>query len=281
MTDPISYEREREDQLHLGFVRSLPGPVQLMAAAGSFREVAVDLRGRLKIESQGGVGACQGHSLSSILEYCAMLATGDSTLEGVQLSRAFGYYETQRVDGLDHRGDVGSTISGGGKLAIRSGVPEEHCWAYPPKYNNTRPNDFEAVLENARTYKAATLTRIKTYDEARAFLGAAIGGINIGIRWSRDYGGLIEKKGRSGRGGHAVALMSLSERKDDDGKPYVWLMNSWGKSWGNRGWSEVSPRAVSDWMKDKYTTAIGISDLPNVLPRVFDFDDWRGRLTVI
>jgi hypothetical protein len=81
-----------------------------------------------------------------------------------------------------------------------------------------------------------------------------------------------------GGGGHAIALLSLSERKDNDGRPYVWMCNSWGANWGNNGWSEWAPKAIEQMCRHRYTVPIGVSDMPNAKPREFTLDDWKRKL---
>jgi hypothetical protein len=89
----------------------------VLAMRGSYEEVSIDPRQFMKVENQGSVGSCQGHSISSCVEWCYAIATGG---EKLQLSRAYGYYETQRLDGIT--GDRGSTIEGGVKLATQYGI---------------------------------------------------------------------------------------------------------------------------------------------------------------
>jgi hypothetical protein len=96
------------DHEDTAFLNSLPGESNVLAMRGTYSEVKVDPRSVMKIENQGSVGSCQGHALSSCVELCYYIATGDLTR---QLSRAYAYYETQRIDNIS--GDRGSTISGG------------------------------------------------------------------------------------------------------------------------------------------------------------------------
>jgi hypothetical protein len=86
------------------FLDSLPSQ-DLLFSASDYQEIRLDPRKLIRIESQGQQGACAGHSLSSILEWCYTVATGG---EIIQYSRAMAYYEAQRISGI--RGDSGSTI---------------------------------------------------------------------------------------------------------------------------------------------------------------------------
>lgn len=264
----------REDEEDLDFIAELPDESPVLAMMGSYEEVAFDPREVMKVENQSNQGACQGHAISSVVEWCHCIASGNA---GLQLSRAYGYYETQRGDGI--RGDRGSTISGGVKLAMNAGICEEKLWPYPRGYNNRRPRNWDEVKANAAKYKIGRKHRITTYDGARTFLGSGQGGITIGIAWSsKVMSKKVVESYRSGGGGHAISLYSLSDRKDKSGEPYIWMMNSWGSNWGNGGWSEWSPNAVRQILRTGRTTAIGLSDMPDVAPREFTLEDWKRTL---
>jgi len=83
---------------------------------------------------------------------------------------------------------------------------------------------------------------------------------------------------RPGSGGHAIGLFSLSDRKDNKDRPYVWMMNSWGSGFGNRGWSQWSPSAITQMMNHGFTVAVGLSDMPAITPREFSLDEWKEAL---
>ena len=257
------------------FLATLDDDSAVMGLVGSYSEVTIDPRDVLKVENQRNQGACQGHSLTSACEWCYILESGNKDL---QLSRAMGYYETQRIDGI--RGDRGSTISGGVKLATNTGICEERLWPYPGAYRNQRPMGWSEITTNAAQYKIQSSYRLESYGAVRAFLGSGQGGISIGISWGSRMSKPVVESFRAGGGGHAVGLFSLSERKDSSGRPYVWMMNSWGAKWGNRGWSEWAPKAVEQMFRHRFTVAIGLSDMPGAKPREFDLDDWKNELKV-
>ena len=84
----------------------------------------------------------------------------------------------------------------------------------------------------------------------------------------------------AGGGGHAIALLGLSERLDNSGRPYVWMMNSWGANWGNAGWAEWAPAAIEQMLRHQYTACFGLSDMPNVKPREYTLDDLKKDLRI-
>jgi hypothetical protein len=258
------------------FLDALPGESAVLAMRGSYSEVKVDPRKVMKIENQGSVGSCQGHALSSCVELCYYIATGDLTR---QLSRAMGYYETQRIDGITS--DRGSTISGGIKLATTKGICREELWKYSGRYDARRPANWAEIESDAAQHKIGQSYRMTSYDGVRTFLGSGQGGISIGISWGGEVDrAIVNLFSGAGGGGHAIALLGLSERLDFSGRPFVWMLNSWGSSWGNAGWAEWAPNAVEQMLRHRFTACFGLSDMPNVKPREFTLEDMRKGLEI-
>jgi hypothetical protein len=275
MTDPrVGYWLyEQEDQEYLD---SLPSEAPVLAMRGTYNEIAFDPRKVMKVENQGSVGSCQGHSISSVAELCYYIATGDLTR---QLSRAYGYYETQRIDGIS--GDRGSTIEGGVKLATQYGICREELWPYSGRYEPTRPRPIEELRADAAQYKIGKTYSLKSYDAIRTFLGSGQGAVHLGITWNSSVdSGSVNSYSGAGGGGHAIGLYALSTKKDSSGRPWLWMMNSWGANWGNGGWSEWSPAAIDQMLRHRYTACFGLSDMPNVKPRELDLKQWQEGLRV-
>ncbi len=258
------------------FLDALPGENAVLAMRGTYSEVKVDPRKVMKIENQGSVGSCQGHALSSCVELCYYIATGDLTR---QLSRAMGYYETQRIDGITS--DRGSTISGGIKLATTKGICREELWKYSGRYDARRPSNWAEIEADAAQHKIGQSYRMESYDGIRTFLGSGQGGISIGISWGGEVDRpIVNSFSGTGGGGHAIALLGLSERLDSSGRPFVWMLNSWGSNWGNGGWAEWAPNAVEQMLRHRFTACFGLSDMPNVKPREFTIEDMRKGLEI-
>ena len=270
MSDFAGYPIGDEDRAYLS---TLPNESPVLAMRGTYSEVKLDPREIIKVENQGQQGACAGHSLTSVLEWCYAIGTGGQKL---QLSRAMGYYETQRIDGIN--GDRGSTISGGVKLAKAVGICREELWKYPGRYNAARPSDWDGVLKDAGKYKIATAIKITSYDGYRTFLGAGLGGIHQGISWGNGMNGKLINRYTAGGGGHSICALCLSERVDDQGRPFAWIQNSWSESFGVSGWQEWSPTAIQQMLANRQTTFVGLSDMPNVAPRELSLDDWKRGL---
>jgi len=245
---------------------SLPSEAPFVAMAGSVQLESIDPREVIQIPNQGQMGSCVGNATTTAMEWCHILAT--RTFD-TQLSRMHCYVESQRLSGIS--GDRGSVVSSAVRLSKETGVPEESYWPYPRSYSATRPSNWQALLENAAQYKIGQSYNMTSYDGIATFLGAGQGGVVIGIGWNSSVNRAVVENYSGGGGGHALCFLSLSDRKDSSGKNYVWMANSWGESWGNKGWAEVSPRAVSQMLDARNTTMIGLSDMPNVAPREVDW----------
>ena len=105
--------------------------------------------------------------------------------------------------------------------------------------------------------------------------------MHLGITWNSSVDAAVVNNysGAQG-GGHAIGLYSLSERKDSQGRPFCWMMNSWGAGWGNAGWAEWSPNAISQMLTSRWAVFIGVSDMPNVTPREFTLADAKKALRI-
>lgn len=227
----------------------------------------IDPRPYHRVENQGQQGSCQGHDISSCVEHCHHIATG----EVKQYSRAHGYYGSQRIDGLLGR-DQGSTISGGVELTKTVGLVSEEEWPYPPRYNPNPPVSWEKIAEMANPFRIKSHMVLRSYEEMFNYLATGQGAISTGTAWgfTPNSEGVVERYS-GGSGGHATAVLGYSRRKDSRGRRYLWLLNSWGTSWGNGGWAEVSPSAWDSVVRNNYTVIIGVSDLSTPVVRPIDW----------
>lgn len=251
---------ERRDQLFAGAIE-----IDFNSLMKGFREPEeIDPRPWHKIENQGSVGSCQGHSLSSVVEHAYHIATG----EVKQFSRAYAYYATQLIDGIS--GDEGSTIDGGVQLATIRGLPLEESWTYSGRYDPTPPGGWDAQYEAAAPWKIRNKVIIRNYDDAYRFLASGQGGIHHGSSWGFEPNreGVVERF-RPGGGGHSTAFLGYSKRKN------IWMANSWG-NWGIGGYAEITPEAFNAMCRHSYSVVIGLTDLTTPKARRIDWatEDW-------
>ena len=269
-SEPTGWEYSLEDLRYLQRLPTIPTSLSLCKDV----ELRLDAREIMRVESQGSVGSCQGQALSSVIEWSASLQLGEPC---PQLSAAMGYYESQRLDNL--KTDRGSSLASGVRLATTVGLCEDTLWPYRAKYDRSRPANWSAVREAAAKYMIGTAYKMKFYAEVRAFLGQRKGGVNIGLAWTSDLNRPVVDRYKAGRGGgHAVAMLGLSGRTDKDGDPYIWVMNSWGRRFGEAGWAEWSPRVLGKILSHSRTVCVGMGGLPNLRSEPWDVSEWRSRL---
>jgi hypothetical protein len=189
------------------------------------------------------------------------------------------YVETQRIDGI--RSDRGATIGGGIKLLQSVGICLEHLWPYPSQYTQQRPSDWQAVIDSASVHRIGRTNRCRSYEDCAAWAGTGQGYIDIGIPWRSEYSApVVDVYRGGGKGFHAISLFTLSDRKDNRGRSYIWMLNSHGLSSGTRGWSEYSPAFIDGCLSHSGTVMVGVSDLPHMVPRKFDLEQWQKGLRV-
>jgi hypothetical protein len=215
------------------------------AEFGRPAEVKIDWH---KNENQGRMGSCQGNDLTSCLERLAMVRG-----ESVQLSRIFAYLATQKIDSL-LGSDRGSTISGGVKLALSTGVPPEKLTGYPKQYPSRSSRNEILKQEHydlGSPYKAMSSWRVsQSHDEVLNFIGGG-GAITFGIRW---YSSIIPRdrivkkfSPGSSKGGHAMAVLGY----DLDGN--LIAVNSHGD-----GPYKIMQGAWLQMLNHRYTRAVGL-----------------------
>ncbi len=249
------------------WLRALPGTY-------SFPSSLNDLSWH-KVEQQGRLGSCQGVSGSSVAEGLWWLASGG---QSISLSGWAHYRLSQMQDGI--RGDRGSTLAGGRKVAMELGfVPKDMCPPYPPSYGQGWRISQE-MKEAAVRYRVKSVVRLRTYDDCFRFLTAGNGFVHVGSRWTRGLGSsgkVIERfrspqdGGRHG-GGHAYFYGGWTARKDQRDRNYLVLVNSWGENVGDEGAYEIAPVAVSETLSDNGSVAFGYSDMTIPGPRSIPWD---------
>ena len=232
---------EREDRTWLDELCAVPS-FQFARPA----EVTLD---DIKRENQGSIGSCQGNSITSCVE--RLLNVG-KTYKGTQLSRIYAYLASQKMDGLLGR-DVGSTISGGVKVALK-GFPTESNVPYPSpaRYPGAARRDEILTSFGKQTpFRAVSTWRVSdNVDATFDFIGGG-GAVNIGILW---YSGIIPRdrvvrkfRPPSRSGGHAVAILGYTKNG------LFRFMNSHGD-----GEFLVTPEAFRSMIRHSWTAAIGV-----------------------
>lgn len=193
----------------------------------------VDLRPYCSsVENQGSLGSCTGHAVSSAME--VVLKKQDRLVE---ISRLFIYYQARLLLGTVQQ-DSGAFLRDCIKASNKLGAPAETLWRYDVMMFRTNPNRL--------AYADALKRRVIGYQRCPAFadVRSAISNGSAVVAGFLVYSSFMTKavaatgimpypdtKKEKILGGHAVCLVGF-----DDNKKHFIAKNSWGNSWGDRGY---------------------------------------------
>lgn len=252
---PNNCRLDLEDREMLNSLPKAPMDTEAWKAFQRPAEVGIDWH---RTENQGHIGSCQGESLSSLLERLAFVRG-----EKVQLSAIFAYLATQKLDGL-LGSDSGSTISGGAKVGLTTGVPPESATGYPSSYPNRAVISQILSANNyalADSYKANSLWQPPMdFGQTLDFIGGG-GGLTFGIRyyWEfipkdrvvRDY----TPNQHNVVGGHAMCILGYTKTGE------LWAINSHAD-----GPYRIVEMAWKKILQDRQTASIGLMGNPTASP---------------
>lgn len=236
------------------------------------------------VKSQGPVGSCTAFSLSAAIDNAAIRAgklqpnTGEGAASPSHVWSAYGYPQM----GVAADSNVGRSIAPLSVFAqdnretckLASAMAGEDCGSAfdPPVVAASWRSDpgLVAKVDNANAvggYKIASFERLETQppkvDELVSILASGsdlwIAMKIDGAAWSnsqmiRQSGGVIPNWTRT-EGGHAVLMSGY--RDTPSGRQYL-IHNSWGLSWGDKGYAWVNEEMVVKYMH--YAYRVKLSD---------------------
>jgi C1A family cysteine protease len=204
--------------------------------------VRIDLRpGCSPIEDQGDLGSCTGNAIAGIVEYLDRRAG-----KNIDVSRLFIYYEERVLEGSVGY-DAGAYIRDGIKVVNKKGACLESLWPYVTYRFATRPSP--AAYTDAAKRKASSYQRCANFTAVKQALAQGLP-VVIGFDVYESFEsqavantGLMPypQPGEQLLGGHAVALVGYN-----DATQRFIARNSWGTSWGDRGYFYMPYRVIQD-----------------------------------
>ncbi|HUP10177.1 MAG TPA: C1 family peptidase [Caldimonas sp.] len=217
---------DHRDMLY-GAVRKLPAKLP----------ASVDLRpGCSPVEDQGDLGSCTGNALAGAMEF--LEKKDGMTL--VNVSRLFIYYN-ERVIEHTVNSDSGAMIRDGIKALVKQGACSEKKWPYVISKFTAKPSP--TCYKEALNHQVIAYARIQSVDEMRACLAEGypfVFGFTVYQSFESQQvakTGVVPMPNKGKEkvlGGHAV----LGVGYDDAQKRFL-VRNSWGTSWGMKGYFTI------------------------------------------
>ena len=204
---------------------------------------SIDLRSVCsEVEDQGQLGSCTANALAGALE---CLEKKDK-VHFEDFSRLFIYYN-ERVIEHTIKSDSGAMIRDGIKTLAKQGICSEEIWPYKVSQFAVKPS--AACYKQALNHQITSYYRIHTLDEMRACLAEGfpfVFGFTVYESFeSQDVArtGIVNmpKSGEKALGGHAVMAVGYNDRQ----KRFI-VRNSWGDTWGMKGYFTMPYNYVAD-----------------------------------
>jgi C1A family cysteine protease len=219
---------------------------------------SVDLRsGCPAVYDQGDLGSCTANALGGLAEFIMIKESKPAFVP----SRLFIYYNERAMEGSITQ-DAGAAIGDGAKVLALKGCPNENLWWYNTAKFAVKPN--KKVFNDGLKHLVQGVAGVQQdLTEMRKVLAAGYpiaGGFTVYDSFESDAvakNGIVPMPGHSENvlGGHAVLLVGY-----DDAKQWFIVRNSWGASWGDKGYCYMPYAYWTDsQLSDDFWTALAIS----------------------
>jgi C1A family cysteine protease len=205
----------------------------------------VDLRALCsRVETQGDLGGCTGNALAGAVE---LLERKEGVHLLVNVSRLFIYYN-ERVIEHTVECDCGAMLRDGIKTLVKQGVCAERKWPYVISKFTVKPS--AACYREASDHQVLEYARIETLREMRTCLADGypfVFGFTVYDSFESTQvarTGVVpmpDKLTEQVLGGHAVLAVGY-----DDASKRLLVRNSWGASWGQKGYFTMPYEYAAD-----------------------------------
>jgi C1A family cysteine protease len=210
---------------------------------------SVDLRSYCSpIENQGSLGSCTGQAIAGAIE---LLNKRNGNYRDI--SRLFIYYYERLILGTVNY-DSGAYIRDGIKSTNKYGASLESYWPY-----NIKKYRQEPIIEAKNDALNRKVTRYERITNLEGFIDALSNGYPIIMGFNVYTSFMSSTVTRTGvmpypntkreklLGGHAVLIVGYIKSKK-----VLIARNSWGTSWGDKGYFYMPFDIISPSMSDDY-----------------------------
>ena len=207
----------------------------------------IDLRYVLPpVYDQGELGSCTANGIAAIIQDDIIRQHQASLMP----SRLFIYFNERKLEGTINQ-DAGANIRDGIKTINTLGVCDEHLWPYNiASFKITPGTDCYAAAKLHKSLKYESVAQIENSLKSALANGLpVVFGFQVKASFESaavaKTGVYTPKAKEQIMGGHCVVLVGY----DDASKRFI-VRNSWGDSWGQKGYftmpySEVLNASIS------------------------------------
>lgn len=208
------------------------------------------------VKDQGQLGSCVGFAVTAMKEWQEQKEHQEEVAAGkanhrdekyYDLSESWVYWSAKKIDGWPN--DEGTSIRYGMKVLSKIGVPCEKAWPYSDEVKG-EPEKWANLV--AIWSLIGSYYRINNLDELKTALLQGPVVIGIGCYeeiFDTNETGVVSMPLRPQYcyGGHAICVCGY-----DDMRSLIKFKNSWGDSWGDKGYGYLQYDYIRNYMWDAW-----------------------------
>jgi len=201
------------------------------------------------------LGSCTANAIASGLrEYWENLSEKQFT----SLSRLWLYWQERYLEGTVNQ-DAGAYIRDGMKVLQKMGCAPEADWPYDITKFTEKPPEKATI--DAIQFKITKYHRVTNLTLLKSALAEGYP-VVIGIKVYESFesnqvaqNGIVPlpKRGEQFLGGHAVLAVGYKDDTNIKGQGVVICRNSWGESWGDKGYFYLPYSYFFNYVSDMWT----------------------------
>ena len=249
---PLTYKRDPADSRDFLFKNVRPDLQETLLTLPSSYDHTKDMS---PVKDQGQLGSCVGFAVAAMKEaqekkeHEAELAKGKrGRKKEYNYSESWLYWNSKRIDPWPD--EEGTSIRFAMKVLHKKGVPTEKAWPYKDVGDIGKPENWAKLV--ARWALIQSYWRISTLGELKTALLDTTVPIGIPCFYEIFFvgsNGIVPYPANPNQiyGGHAVLAIAY-----DDTTKLIKFKNSWGKTWGAKGYGYLPYKYIEDFLWDAW-----------------------------